>query len=84
MTPKTLDRYELTFASLSGNGSYPSLIYRLSQRRNAKAIAKEHHVAMLANDITGEPLDTSTNSMYIQHIGTMMGAIAALPETSRP
>ncbi|EQB13557.1 hypothetical protein L284_13855 [Novosphingobium lindaniclasticum LE124] len=39
---------------------------------------------MLANDITGEPLDTSTNSMYIQHIGTMMGAIAALPETSRP
>lgn len=84
ITPEALDRYRLTLASLSGDGSYASLIYRRSQRRNAKAIAQEHNVARLAGDIEGEPLDPSTTAMFIEHIGTMMGAIAALPEGSRP
>lgn len=84
LTPEALDRYRLTLASLAGDGSYASLIYRRSQRRNGRAIAKEHETARMDGDIAGKPLDVATTSMFIEHVGTMMGAISALPETARP
>jgi len=81
---ETLDRHRMTLGSLAGSGSYAALIYRRSLRRNQRTVQAANAAARATGEITGEPLDVNTTSMFAEHIGTMMGAIAALPPAARP
>lgn len=81
---ETLDKHRMTLASLAGDGSYAALIYRRSLRRNQKSVQTANAEARAAGDIVGEPLDVNTTSMFAEHMGTMIGAICALPPASRP
>lgn len=81
---ETLDPHRMTLASLAGDGSYAALIYRRSLRRNQQTVLTAHAEARAAGEITGEPLDVNTLSMFAEHVGTMMGAISALPPGARP
>lgn len=76
--------YRLTLASLSGDGYFASLIYRRAQRRSLGAIRAAHDAARTAGDVTGEPLSIANTNMFIEHIGTMINAIAVLDPASRP
>lgn len=78
------DRHRMTLASLAGDGSYASLIYRRSQRRGRTAIAASHAAARADHDMAGIALDPGATAMFIEHVGTMIGAITALPEHARP
>ncbi|MBU6392955.1 MAG: TetR/AcrR family transcriptional regulator [Sphingomonadales bacterium] len=80
----TLDRHRMTLASLAGDGSYAALIYRRSLRRNQQTVQAANAEARAEGEITGEPLDVNTTSMFVEHVGTMIGAISALPAASRP
>jgi AcrR family transcriptional regulator len=79
-----LDRHRMTLGSLAGNGSFAALIYRRSLRRNQHTVQAANSEARATGEITGEPLDVNTTSMFVEHIGTMIGAISALPPASRP
>lgn len=79
-----LDRHRMTLASLAGDGSYASLIYRRSHRLNQKTIDASHDAARRDGDMTSERLDAGTTAMFIEHVGTMIGAINALPKHARP
>ena len=81
---ESLDRHRMTLASLAGDGSYAALIYRRSLRRNQKTVQTANAEARDAGEIVGEPLDVNTTSMFAEHIGTMIGAISALPPAARP
>ncbi|MDE2436311.1 MAG: TetR/AcrR family transcriptional regulator [Sphingomonadales bacterium] len=78
------DRHRMTLASLAGDGSYASLIYRRSQRRGRKAIAASHAAARAECDMAGVELDPDATAMFIEHVGTMIGAITALPAQAWP
>jgi len=80
----TLDRHRMTLASLAGDGSYAALIYRRSMRKNRGTVQIANAEARSDGEITGEPLDIDTTAMFAEHIGTMIGAITALPPASRP
>lgn len=82
--PQRLDTHRMTLASLAGDGSYASLIYRRSQRRNEKAMAQAYEAAIADGGLTGEPLFTPAAAMFIEHVGTMMAVIGALPPASQP
>ena len=81
---ESIDRHRMTLASLAGDGSYAALIYRRSLRRNQQTVQQANVEARAAGEITGEPLDVNTTSMFAEHVGTMIGAISALPPASRP
>lgn len=81
---ETLDRHRMTLASLAGDGSYAALIYRRSIRRNHEIVQRANAEARTAGEIAGECLDVKTTSMFVEHVGTMIGAISALPTASRP
>lgn len=81
---ESLDRHRMTLGSLAGDGSYAALIYRRSLRRNQKTVQTANAEARDAGDIVGEPLDVNTTSMFAEHVGTMIGAISALPPAARP
>lgn len=78
------DSHRMTLASLAGDGSYAALIYRRSLRRNQKTVQIANAEAREAGEIIGEPLDVNTTSMFAEHVGTMIGAISALPLAARP
>jgi len=81
---EALDRHRMMLASLAGDGSYASLIYRRSQRHNQKLVDATHATARDVGDIAGMPLDVTATSMFIEHVGTMIGAIGALPANAQP
>lgn len=81
---ESLDRHRMTLASLAGDGSYAALIYRRSLRRNQKTVQTANVEARAAGEIIGEPLDVNTTSMFAEHVGTMIGAISAMPPAARP
>lgn len=76
--------YRMTLASLAGDGSFASLIYRRSQRKNLRAMFDAYQQARADGDIVGEALSQANTSMFIEHVGTMMNSIYALPPSSRP
>lgn len=78
------DSYRMTLASLAGDGSYASLIYRRSQRLNRDTVAHAHENARANGDMTGETLSPDASSMFMEHVGTMLGAITALPQSAWP
>lgn len=82
--PERLDTSRMTLASLAGDGSYASLIYRRSQRRSARAMTEAYASAREDGGLGGEPLAVSATAMFVEHVGTMMAAIGALPPAARP
>lgn len=82
--PDRLDAHRLTLASLAGDGSYASLIYRRSQRRNARTMDEAYAAARSDGGLAGEPLQTSAAAMFIEHVGTMLATIGALPPAAQP
>jgi len=82
--PDRLDTHRLTLASLAGDGSYASLIYRRSQRRNATVMNNAYAGARADGGLTGERLDVSAAAMFVEHIGLMLAAIGALPPAAQP
>lgn len=77
--PSRRDINRMTLASLASDGSYASLIYRRSQRRNARAMAQAYDSARAEGAFAGEPLDTPAAAMFIEHVGSMLTAIAGQP-----
>jgi AcrR family transcriptional regulator len=82
--PERLDTHRLTLASLVGDGSYASLIYRRSQRRNAHVMDAAYAAARADGGLSGEKLDVPATAMFIEHVGTMIAAIGALPPAAQP
>lgn len=76
--PEAMDRHRMTLASLASNGSYAALIYRRSQKRSTKGLEMAHRAARSSGDMTGKALDVQTTAMFIEHVGTMLGAIGGL------
>ena len=77
-------RFRMTLASLSGDGNFASLIYRRSQRLNAKTINAAHQNARESGEMTGKRLSIPNTAMFVEHIGIMISAIHALAPASRP
>jgi len=82
--PERIDTHRMTLASLAGDGSYASLIYRRSQRLNAKIMDTTYAASRADGGMTGEPLDVPTAAMFIEHVGTMLAAIGTLPLATQP
>lgn len=82
--PERRDTHRMTLASLAGDGSYASLIYRRSQRRNSAIMDAAYASAREDGGLDGEALDVSAAVMFIEHVGTMIAAIGALPPAARP
>lgn len=79
-----LDSHRMTLASLAGDGSYASLIYRRSQRRNRAAMEQAFTAAREAGDLADAPVSTMSAAMFVEHVGTMIAAIGALPLGRQP
>ena len=82
--PDRLDTHRMTLASLAGDGSYASLIYRRSQRRNAGNMDKAYAAARAEGGLSGEPLHVPASAMFIEHVGTMLATIGSLPPAVQP
>lgn len=82
--PERYDTHRMTLASLAGDGSYASLIYRRSQRRNAASMDAAYASARAEGGLTGEVLHVPAAAMFIEHVGTMIAAIGGLPPAARP
>lgn len=82
--PERLDNHRMTLASLAGDGSYASLIYRRSQRRNVKAMTQAHAQARAEGGLAGEELSVPATAMFVEHVGTMIATIGALPPAAQP
>eukprot|EP01037_Dinobryon_pediforme_P008053 gene8053-8130_t len=82
--PERLDTHRMTLASLSGDGSYASLIYRRSQRRNGKGMETAYAAARADGGLAGEPLGVPASAMFIEHVGSMLATIGALPPAVQP
>lgn len=82
--PARDDTHRMMLASLAGDGSYASLIYRRSQRRNAAAMEAAYASARAEGGLVGEALDVPASAMFIEHVGTMLAAIGGLPKAARP
>ncbi|MFM2370486.1 MAG: hypothetical protein RIS85_208 [Pseudomonadota bacterium] len=82
--PERLDAHRMTLASLASDGSYASLIYRRSQRRNGQAMAASYASARDDGGIEGELLTVAATAMFIEHVGTMISTIGALPPAAQP
>lgn len=78
------DRQRMMLSSLAGNGSYAALIYRRYLRRNQEVVRSANAQARDEGMMTGEALGVNATSMFAEHIGTMLGAINALPPEDRP
>ena len=82
--PARYDRHRMTLASLAGDGSYASLIYRRSQRRNAATMEAAYASAREDGGLSGEALSVPAAAMFIEHVGTMIAAVGGLPPAARP
>jgi len=82
--PARHDTHRMTLASLAGDGSYASLIYRRSQRRNATTMDKAYASARAEGGLSGEELHVPAAAMFVEHVGTMIAAIGGLPASAQP
>jgi AcrR family transcriptional regulator len=76
--------YRLNMASLAGDGYLASLVYRRSQRLYTKVLEKHFQEAREDGEIIVETLSIRNQSMFQEHIGSMMNAIMRLPFRSTP
>jgi len=82
--PERLDSHRMTLASLSGDGSFASLVYRRSLRKSRAALQRAFDAAAGDGDIDGRLLHVPAATMFIEHVGTMIGAIGMLPPGAQP
>lgn len=82
--PQRIDTHRMTLASLAGDGSYASLIYRRSQRRNISAMEAAFASSRADGGMQGEPISVSASAMFVEHVGSMIAAIRALPPGAQP
>ncbi len=82
--PDRLDSHRMTLASLSGDGSYASLIYRRSHRRNGAKMEAAYALAREDGGLSGEQLHVPAAAMFVEHVGTMIAAIGGLPPAAQP
>lgn len=76
--------FRLLLASVAGDASFASLVYR---RANRMMNARVHQALIRAQergDIVGKLLDVRNTSMFTEHIGTMMNTLAAIAEQTSP
>jgi AcrR family transcriptional regulator len=71
--------FRLLIASMAGDGSFASLVYRRAHRMMHASIARALDNARLCGDIVGKALATRNTSMFIEHVGTAVNAIAMSP-----
>lgn len=74
----------MLLASLIGDGNLAGQIYQRAQKINAELSRGAHENARKTGEMTGKPLDTANTTMFIEHVGTMIGAITMLPAEIQP
>jgi len=82
--PERLDTHRMMLASLAGDGSYASLIYRRSQRHNGQSMDAAYAAAHADGGLSGETLDVPAAAMFVEHVGSMIASIGALPVAAQP
>ena len=70
--------FRLLLASLTGDGSFATLVYRRSRRLMGERIRLALEQARKDGDIVGIAIDDRNTSMFIEHVGTMLNAIRSL------
>ncbi|WDF74344.1 TetR/AcrR family transcriptional regulator [Novosphingobium sp. KACC 22771] len=81
---RMISQFRLIMLSLAGDGSYASLVYRRALRMTGRSILEALKQAKEAGDLHGEILDPADTSMFVEHIGTVMSTICALPAAHQP
>jgi len=76
--------FRLLLASVAGDGSFASLIYRRANRMMNERVRQILIRARESGDIVGEVLDARNTSMFTEHIGTMMNTLAAMAPQATP
>jgi hypothetical protein len=76
--------FRLLLASLAGDGSFATLVYRRSERIMGRRIRAALETAREDGDIVGVAITERNTSMFIEHVGTMMNAIEALRSDTFP
>ncbi|WP_226016628.1 TetR/AcrR family transcriptional regulator [Novosphingobium sp. FKTRR1] len=74
--------FRLLLASVAGDASFASLIYRRANRMMNERVHQALVQAHACGDIVGKVLDARNTSMFTEHIGTMMNTLAKM--TSQP
>lgn len=76
--------FRMLLASLAGDGEFASLVYRRALAVNVPSTREAYAQARKSGELTGKALDTANTTMFIEHVGTMIGAIHMLAEKARP
>ncbi|MDE2436019.1 MAG: TetR/AcrR family transcriptional regulator [Sphingomonadales bacterium] len=82
--PRIKEGFRLLLASLAGDGSFASLVYRRALRMSLSATARALNAAREAGDLDGTMIEPANTSMFIEHVGTMLNTVIALPGGLRP
>lgn len=75
--------FRLLLASIAGDGSYASLIYRRAQRKAVSATLAAMQAARNDGDLPARMLSPANISMFVEHVGTMLSSIAAMPQSGK-
>lgn len=75
--------FRLLLASIAGDGSYASLIYRRAQRKAVSATLAAMQAAQEDGDLPARTLSPANISMFIEHVGTMLSSISSIPQVDR-
>ncbi|AXB80352.1 TetR/AcrR family transcriptional regulator [Novosphingobium sp. P6W] len=76
--------FRLLLASLAGDGSFATLVYRRSRRIMGRRIRAALETARIDGDIVGVAITERNTTMFIEHVGTMMNAIQSLRTDAFP
>lgn len=71
--------FRLLVASVAGDGSFASLVYRRANRMMAHRVSAALEAARADGDVVGVALSQRNTSMFIEHVGTMLNTIAMNP-----
>ncbi|WP_428334756.1 hypothetical protein [Novosphingobium sp.] len=74
----------MLLASVAGDGSFASLIYRRANRMMNERVRRALIQAHDDGDIVGKVLDARNTSMFTEHIGTMANTLAGLATKDSP
>lgn len=74
----------MLLASLAGDGTYSRLVYRRARRMIDRSVDRAMAQAKDDGYIVGELLPVGNTSMFIEHVGTMMGALVSTLEADAP
>ena len=75
--------FRMLLASIAADGSYASLIYRRAQRKAVSATLAAMQAARDDGDLTAKMLSAANVSMFIEHVGTMLSSMSAIPQNDR-